>query len=74
MRHKAHSFFIRNNAKLWTNIAYAVSTWIVVHMEMTSRTDSTVLLIWMGTVAASELAKRVVAAKFGVTQEEPKCP
>jgi hypothetical protein len=43
-------------------------------MEMTSRTDSTVLLIWMGTVAASELAKRVVAAKFGVTQEEPKCP
>lgn len=70
-RDRAHSVVIANNAKLWTNIAYGVSTykiWITPLRDISSE----MFLIWLAIVAGVELAKRALAAKLGVTSEEPK--
>ena len=68
----AHRLFIRNNAKLWTNIAYVISSFVVVHQEMKDKLDATVFLVWLAVVSGAEIAKRIVAGKMGVTAEEPK--
>jgi hypothetical protein len=71
-RTRGHNVFVRNNAKLWTNTAYAVSTWVVIHQELGKGVDNTLFLIWLGVVSGSELLKRVIAGKLGVIKEEPK--
>jgi hypothetical protein len=65
----AHAALVRNNAKLWTNIAYVVATWVVIHQEWTGKLDATVFFVWLGVVSGAEIAKRVIAIKTGVTQE-----
>src|SRR5512146_2319448 len=65
-----HRIFISNNAKLWTNIVYAVATYKV-WVTPLDKISETVFWSWMGIVGGVELVKRVIAAKMGVTAEEP---
>jgi len=64
------AFFISNNAKLWTNIAYGVATWKIAVTPLKD-ISAEMFLLWIGVVSGAELLKRTIAGKFRVTTEEP---
>lgn len=49
-------------SKIWTNIAYAVATYIVLTMQ---NVTWEILLVYMAVVGGSEIAKRVLTLKYG---------
>src|SRR4051812_21922420 len=62
--------FLTNNAKLWTNIIFFVATWKVWHTDL-DKISETVFLGWMAIAGGTELLKRIITGKFGITTEEP---
>ena len=58
-----------SSSKIWTNIAYAVATYIVLTMQTVTWE---ILLVYMAVVGGSEIAKRVLTLKYGGGQNESK--
>lgn len=63
--------FISNNARLWTNIIFAVAT-VKIAMTPLPKISEFVWISWMGIAGGVELLKRVIAAKTGIKNEEGK--
>ena len=55
-----------SSSKIWTNIAYAVATYIVLTMQTVTWE---ILLVYMAVVGGSEIAKRVLTLKYGGQNE-----
>lgn len=49
-------------SKIWTNIAYAVATYIVLTMQ---NVTWEVLLVYMAIVGGSEVASKLIALRYG---------
>lgn len=56
-----------STSKLWTHVAYAVATYIVVTMQ---NVTWEILLVYMAVVGGSEIAKRVLTLKYGGGQND----
>ena len=54
-------------SRFWVNIILAVSTWIVIRMELTGRTSFEILGTYMGLVLGYEVAKRSVTRHYDAT-------
>ena len=50
-------------SKMWTNIAYAVATYVVI--QHADATHWEMLLVYMSVVGGSEVAKKFLTLKFG---------
>jgi hypothetical protein len=52
-------------SKMWTNIAYAVSTYVII--ERAPTLDWELLLVYMAVVGGSEIAKKYLNMRVGST-------
>jgi hypothetical protein len=51
-----------SSSKIWTHIAYAVATYIILTMQTVTWE---ILLVYMAIVGGSEIAKRLLTIKYG---------
>ncbi len=71
-------YFVQNDraslSRFWVNVILAVSTWIVIRMELTGRTSFEVLGTYMGLVLGYEAAKRGMTKHYetSITRERIK--
>jgi len=54
-------------SKFWTNVAYAVATYIV--LVHANSTNWELLLVYMSVVGGSEVAKKFMTMRYGNTNE-----
>jgi hypothetical protein len=61
-------------SRFWVNVILAVSTWIVIRMELTDRTSFEILGTYMGIVLGYEAAKRGMVRHYetSITRERIK--
>ena len=59
-------------SRFWVNVILAVSTWIVVRMELTDRTTFEILGTYMGLVLGYEAMKRSVTKHYTASVERER--
>lgn len=59
-------------SKMWTNIAYGVSTYVVI--ERTDNLTWDFLLVYMAVVGGSEIAKKFLTMHYGQKDKTPDSP
>lgn len=57
-----------SSSKIWTHIAYATGTYIMIKTASDPRWE--MMLVYMAVVGSSEIAKKVLALKLGVSNKE----
>lgn len=58
-----------SSSKIWTHIAYAVATYILLTMQ---NVTWEILLVYMAIVGGSEIAKRLLTLKYGGNDAKTK--
>ena len=76
MRRRIHAFCSYpdgrfNISKFWMNIAYLVSTWIMVQMTLRDKMSYELMLVYLGVVGSAEVAKKMIELK---SKEKPSAP
>ena len=56
-------------SRFWVNVVMAVSTWIIIRMELTDRTSWEILGTYMGLVLGYEATKRGVKRHYDTSIE-----
>jgi hypothetical protein len=59
-------------SRFWVNVVMAVSTWIIIRMELTDRTSWEILGTYMGLVLGYEATKRGVRRHYDASIETEK--
>ena len=59
-----------SSSKIWTHIAYGVATYIMIVNAHDPRWE--MMLVYMAVVGSSEIAKKLLTLKMGVTTDNKK--
>jgi hypothetical protein len=60
-----------SHSKIWTNIAYAASTYCILYESWHGTLDWTMLLVYLAIVGASPIAGKMIELKYGTHIPEP---
>jgi hypothetical protein len=60
-----------SNSKLWSFVANAVGSYVVIHYTMDGKLTSEFFLIYMGVVGSGAVANKLIAFKYGGATDAP---
>lgn len=61
-----------DHIRLWSNIAYAVSTWAFIYVTIKDQFSVELMLVYLGVVGSSYAAGKFLAFKYKRTDGEQK--
>jgi hypothetical protein len=84
MRHKAFDLVTNertgrlSHTKIWSNVAYAVATFVILLQAIADTLDPDMLLIYLAIVGAAEVASKFISLRYaggkGVPDAAPAAP